>query len=360
MRLTLAAAFAALAAPVMADVPRVVTDLPPVHALAAQVMGDLGVPVLLLDRGANAHSFQLRPSQARSLEEADLLIWIGPEMTPWLARSADAVAGRAATLALLDLPQSHRQDFGAAGAHDHGHDHASGHDKATHASAGDDHKHDHGHDQSHGHDHGSGHDKAAGDAGGHDHDHDHDHGHDEAGGHGHSHDGVDPHAWLDPANGGAWLGAIAETLATLDPANAATYRANAAAAQADLRALDARIAAVLAPHGDKPFVVFHDAYGYFSAHYGLTVAGSIALGDAAAPGAQRLREIRDTLVTGGVVCVFPEAQHDPGLVRTVVEGTGVRVGGTLDPSGSTLDAGPGLYATLLTGLAEGIADCLKG
>jgi zinc transport system substrate-binding protein len=108
----------------------------------------------------------------------------------------------------------------------------------------------------------------------------------------------------------------------------------------------------------KPFVVFHDAYGYFTSHYGLTQTGSIALGDAAAPGAGRLQELRAQMTGGNIVCAFPEAQHDPKLVQTLVEGTAVKVGPTLDPSGSSMDPGPGLYAALLGGLAENLRACL--
>ena len=83
-----AAAFAGLLAfPAVAEVPQVVTDTPVVQSLVTTVMGDLSEPMLLLDRGADAHDFQLRPSQVRALAGADLVIWIGPEMTPWLNRA---------------------------------------------------------------------------------------------------------------------------------------------------------------------------------------------------------------------------------------------------------------------------------
>ena len=51
----------------LADVPQVQTDIPPVAALVAQVMGDLGAPGVLLDKGGDEHDMQLRPSQMRAL-----------------------------------------------------------------------------------------------------------------------------------------------------------------------------------------------------------------------------------------------------------------------------------------------------
>lgn len=307
--------FALASTPAFADVPKVVTDIPPVHALVAEVMGDLGQPELLLDRGADEHSFQLRPSQAASVAGADLVVWIGPDLTPWLDSALGLRPAEAAALGLLDARATETRAYGAAAKdQDHGDpDH-------------DDHAHDdHGHD---------------------------DHGDD------HAHDGIDPHAWLDPDNGKAWLGLIALELSRLDPENAATYLTNADAAAGRIAALDTEIDALLAPVRDRPVVTFHDAYGYFAAHYGLTMAGSIALGDASSPGAQRLRALRATMTAGEVACIFPEAQQDMALVTQMAEGTDVRIGGALDPVGSTLEPGPGAYAALLRGLAETIADCL--
>lgn len=303
--------------PAFAEVPSVVTDIPPVHALVAQVMGDLGQPELLLTKGADEHDFQLKPSQAGAVADADLVVWIGPELTPWLDSAMETRPEGASALALLDAEGTERRAYDEGGAEE-------GHD---------DHAEEAGHD-------------------GHDED-----GHDEDG---HDHGGEDPHAWLDPGNAETWLGLIAVRLGELDPENAAIYAANAEAAKAEIVALDATLAARLAPVKDKPVVTFHDAYGYFGAHYGLAFAGSVALGDAASPGAARLADLRATLEAGAVLCIFPEVQHDPKLVEQMADGTGARIGGALDPVGSTLEPGPGAYAALLTGIAETLATCLEG
>lgn len=355
LRLTAAPACLLLASTAHAEVPSVVTDIPAVHSLATQVMGDLGEPEILLGQGGDAHSYQMRPSQARALQDADLVFWVGPEMTPWLQRSLDSVSADGKAVALLQAEGTFRRAY-AAGGHDE-HDH-EGEDHADQDHSGHDHAgHDHGHEEAH--------DDHAHEAEGHE-DHAHeeheDHAHEDHAGHddheGHDHSGTDPHAWLDPANARAWLSVIAAELAAADPENAATYSSNATAASDGIAALDADIAAQLAPVQGRPFVVFHDAYGYFADHYGLTVAGTIALGDAAAPGAERLTEIRHLLEEEAAVCIFPEAQHDPRQVEALVEGTPVKLGAALDPSGSNLTFGPDLYTGLLSGLADTLADCL--
>lgn len=316
--------------PAFAEVPKVVTDIPPVHALVAEVMGDLGQPELLLDKGADGHDFQLRPSQAGAVAGSDLVVWIGPELTPWLDSAMKNRPAGAASLGLLDAKGTALRSYGEDSG-EHGHDDET----ESHGEAGHD---DHAHED-------AGHDDA---------------GHDDAGHDDHGHDGLDPHAWLDPGNGQHWLGLIAAELSGLDPDNSATYAANAIAAAERLDALDSDISAMLEPVKGKPLVTFHDAYGYFGAHYGLNFAGSIALGDAASPGAARLKELRAKLEAGEVLCIFPETQHDPALVTQMAEGTGARIGGALDPVGSSLEAGPGAYAALLQGMATTIADCVKG
>jgi zinc transport system substrate-binding protein len=360
MRVPTLAAATLAAGTAAADVPVVVTDTPVVHSLVSQVMGDLGAPTVLVEQGADEHSFQLRPSQAAALADAGLIFWVGEELTPWLARALEATSGAGETIALLDVPGVTLMEYGdGSGAHDH--DEHGGESAAAH----DDHGHDHGHEEAaaekHDHAHeGHDHEEAAAqeDHAHDDHGHD-DHGHDEAGheGHDHAHGGVDPHAWLYPENAKVWLSAIAAELSEVDPANAATYAANAEAAALRVDAAVAEAAATLEPAHDRPIVVFHDAYGYFARAFDVEIAGSIALGDAAAPGAQRLRELQERIGAEQIACVFREPQHDASIAESVASDAGVGIG-TLDPSGSSLTYGPALYETLLTSLASSIAECV--
>lgn len=311
MRFLLPLLIASTALPALAEVPRVVTDLPPVHSLVAQVMGDLGEPVLLVEGGADAHSFQLRPSQAAALQEADLLVWMGPEMTPWLERALDGLT-EATQLSLLHsdgtllraLTDEARDEVAAEDGHE------EGHDEEAHDAEG--------------HDHGS----------------------------------TDPHAWLDPDNARLWLGQIAAALAVADPENAARYQANAEQAEAALAAMDQAIAAQLSPLASHPAVVFHDAYGYFSDHYRLTMPAAIAESDASSPGAQHLAAV-EAVLRQGRTCLFPETNHDPKLAEQLAEATGATLGAPLDPEGATLPPGAGLYEALMRGLAANLAACLQ-
>ena len=290
--------FALLATPTLAEVPAIVADTPVTASLVQQVLGDLGQPVLLLDKGADPHDFQLRPSQARALQDADLLIWVGPELTPWLDRAATQIAPQKQLSLLPASPV--KRSYDAAAAHDHDDHSAEDHDHAS----------------------------------------------------------LDPHAWLDPQNGAAWLDAIAARLAEADPDHAATYRANAEAAQTTLADRDAALTQLLAPAKGKPLVTFHDAYGYFTDHYGLTPAIAVTLGDATAPSAARIREVQDQITATGAVCAFPEATQPTRLIEDLTAGTNLRIGEALSPEGAELDIGAGLYGALLDQMGQRIAACL--
>lgn len=347
------AALAAGAAPALAEAPRVAVDIAPVHSLVARVMEGVGTPDLVIPPGASPHEYSLRPSEASALQAADLVFWVGADLTPWLEDAIGTLAEGAEVRALLEAEGVTLLEFREGAlfeAHDHGHDHGDhDHDHGETASAEADHDHDHDHDEDHA------------DAS-HDHDHDHDetaaahddHGHDDHAGH--DHGAHDPHAWLSPANAEAWLDVIAGDLSAADPDNADTYAANAEAARAELDALRDDIAATLEPVADLGFIVFHDAYQYFETAFDVPASGAISVAAAEDPSPARVAEIQDRIRNENIDCVLAEPQYNPGLVATVAEGTGVQTG-VLDPLGSDLEPGPELYPHLLRNLADTLADC---
>lgn len=352
----------------MAEVPRVAVDIAPIHSLVARVMDGVGEPGLILQPGASPHEYNLRPSEAALLQEADVVVWVGPDLTPWMQDAVETLAGGAAQLTLMEaegtilLPFREGALFEAHvhGEDDHGHD-DHGHDEHGH----DEHGHDaHGHDE-HGHDdHGHedhahddhAHDEHAHDDHGHD-DHAHDdHGHDDHA-HAHAHGANDPHVWLSPANASLWLDLIAARLSAADPANAGAYFANAAAGKAELASMEAEIAAILDPLRGGRFIVFHDAYQYFETAFDFPASGAISLSDAADPSPARIAEIQARVTEQDIACVLSEPQFNPGIVAVVMEGTEARTA-VLDPLGTALEPGAALYPAMMRGLATTLAGCL--
>ena len=321
--LSLSVAASLLAGTAVADVPRVAVDIAPVHSLVARVMQGVGEPSLIVAPGGSPHEYNLRPSEAAALQEADLVFWVGPDLTPWLDGAIDTLASDATLTELFEADGTIQLLFRENALFEL---HIDTHEDVDHA-----------------------------DHGGHDHDEAHE-GEDHAG-HEHAHGAHDPHAWLSPDNGAVWLNAIAAQLSAADPENAATYQANAAAGREELDALKSEINSILEPVRGREFVVFHDAYQYFENAFGFPAAGAISVSDATDPSPARIAEIQARVAEQGVTCVLSEPQFDPGIVAAVMDGSEAQTG-VLDPLGSDLEPGAALYGQVLRNLATALANCL--
>lgn len=316
-----------------ADVPRVVTDVAPVHGLVSMVMGDLGTPDVILPPGASPHHYAMRPSEARSLSRSDLIVWVGHGLTPWLEGPLDTLAPDTQRLELMAskgttlLP---KREAGLFGGHDHGEAQDDDHrDEDGHA-----HEEEHTHEEEHGHDDGHGHGGAQGAT------------------------TVDPHLWLSPENATVWVSNIAEALSRLDPENETTYRSNALAASERINAQADQIKRALDPVKDKKFVVMHDAFQYFTTYFDMAPYVAVKSVEADQPGASRIALLRDALAKSGVVCAFSEPQYDVSLLETVTGDLDIGLG-TLDPLGADIPMGPDHYVQLLASVSDGLSECLS-
>lgn len=305
---------------------RVLTSIKPLQLIAAAVQDGVGQPDVLLPASASAHHYSLRPSDVRRLRDAELFYWIGPDLESFLPRALSAREGT--TVAVQDLPKLTLRRFGDA-----------------HTHAEDDH---HDHDPDHDHDRDDAHD-------GHEHDHaahadEHDHDHRPG--------SLDAHLWLLPANAVVIAERMAADLAAADPANAGRYQANSSAFAERVEALDGRLKQRFAKVQNKPFFVFHEAYDYFEAAYGLRHAGVFTAGGEAQPGARHVAAMRERLQQAGPSCVFSEPPARPRLAETLTAGLPVKMA-ELDVLGVGLPTDAKGYEQLLEGLGDTLADCLE-
>ena len=310
-----------------ADV-NVVTSIKPVHSLVSGVMQGVGSPTVIIEGAGSPHTYSLKPSQAKQLQNADLVFWMGDELETFLEGPIQNIAQNAKSIKLIDSHGLKKIKFREGGMFDEhdDHDDHDDHDKEEHAK--DDHD-DHGHD------------KHAKD------DHD-DHGHGE----------FDPHVWLDPINAKAVVHEIEEALVKADPKNAKKYEANAVRMAGKLDQLVTELRVQLQPVQGKGFIVFHDAYQYFEQRFGVAAIGSITVSPEVMPGAERVKALREKIRGLRATCVFSEPQFEPKLVRTLVDGTGAQTG-VLDPLGSSLTKGPDLYFELVREMARSLKECLS-
>jgi zinc transport system substrate-binding protein len=148
----------------------------------------------------------------------------------------------------------------------------------------------------------------------------HDHEEDDAAPHGHAE--LDPHIWTNPLLVKQMAVTIEHALAALDPAHAADYRAHLTQLINDLDALDRDLRAELAGVTARRFMVFHPAWGYFAAAYGLEQVAIEESGKE--PSAQQLAALIDQAQREGVRVIFVQPQFPrkaAAQVAQAIDGT---------------------------------------
>lgn len=302
---------------------KVVASIKPIHSLVSYVMDGVGTPSILVDGSSSPHTFQLKPSHAQMLQDADIVFWIGEDLESFLETPLESIATNAKTITLMELDDIELLKFREkhifeehAGHDDHGDEHEEGHDE--HEEGHDEHEDEHGH-------------------------------HDE-----HNHGEFDIHFWLDPAIAKVIVKNIAKELSNIDVVNKATYEANASKAISELDELIAETK--LKINKNATYVVFHDAYQYFEERFGIEVLGALSVNPEILPGAKQLAEIREVIEHENVNCIFSEPQFNPSIAKTIAADTGVKAA-VLDPLGAELDPSKDLYFDLIADMASSFSGC---
>ncbi|KQP62536.1 metal ABC transporter substrate-binding protein [Methylobacterium sp. Leaf111] len=234
--------------------------------LVAQVGGDHVAVTSLVQPNADAHGYAPAPSDARTLADANLVVVNGLGLEGWIDRLIKASGTKApVVVASAGVKPIEAEDDG----HGHG-----------------------GPGQAHGH-----------------------------------HD--DPHAWQSIANARIYVGNIRDALVRIDPDHAAAYTDNAKAYLASLDALEAEVRTGIAaiPKAQRRIITTHDAFGYFTAAYGLTFIApqGVSTDSEASPRdvARIIRQIRQEKIPA----VFLENISDPRLMQQIARESGAVIGG---------------------------------
>jgi len=295
-----------------ADV-KVVTSIKPMHSLVSYIMDGVGKPDVIVDGYNSPHGFSLKPSHAKMLENADLVIWIGEDLEAFLEKPLETIAKKAKNIELMDLKGIKKLEFREKNIFE-------GHE---------DHKEHAGHKE-------------------------HDDHKEKDGYKGHAHGEHDPHVWLDPINAKIFIKEITKQLIKLDSANSSIYKSNSKKALAEIDKLIKDIKSNLKK--DLRFVVFHDAYQYFENRFDIQVLGALTVNTDVMPGAEQLSEIREVIEHEKVNCLFSEPQFNPAIIKSIAKDTNVKTG-ILDPLGSELDKGKNLYFNLLKNMSSSFKGC---
>jgi manganese/iron transport system substrate-binding protein len=166
-----------------------------------------------------------------------------------------------------------------------------------------------------------------------------------------------PHAWMSPANAAIYVENIRKALVKMDPANEATYTANAAAYTAKIKALDDPVRQKLAaiPEEQRWLVSSEGAFSYLCANYALKQLYLWPINADAQGTPQQVRKVIDGVRANKIPVIFSESTVSDKPARQVAQESGARYGGVLYVDSLTDADGPApSYLKLLEANAETI------
>jgi zinc transport system substrate-binding protein len=297
---------------------KVIASIKPLHSLVSFVMDGVGTPDILVDGSSSPHTFQLKPSHATMLQEADIVFWIGEDLESFLETPLESISKNSKHITLMESDEIELLKFREKNIFD-----------------------DHDEHDEHADEHGDEHDEHGDEHDGHD---DHEHAHGEH----------DIHFWLDPEIAKTIVKIITRELSEIDPANAPSYESNSIKALNEIDQLISKTKGKI--NSDAKYVVFHDAYQYFEKRFGIEVVGALTVNPEVLPGAKQLSEIREVIEHENVNCLFSEPQFNPGIAEMIAKDTGVRAA-ILDPLGAELEPGKDLYFDLIGDMASSFESC---
>jgi ABC-type Zn uptake system ZnuABC Zn-binding protein ZnuA len=299
--------------------------------LVGNVGGDMIELATMLPVGADPHTFVPTPQDAAAIADAHVVFMNGLNLEEFLEELINNAGGEAAVVAVATHVDT--REFEEMDAPGQGDEKGDGHEDgpADHSDRGED-----DHDE-------------AGD------DHEDEHGL--------GPQGVDPHVWMTPTNAMVMVHNIEHALSELDPANAASYEANANAYEAQLQELDAWVLTQVEsiPAENRELVTDHDALGYYTSRYGLDVVGTVvpAYSTNAEPSARELAELQETIQKFETKAVFVGTTVNPVLAAQVAEDTGIKLiplyTGSLGQAGSGVET----YVDLIRYNTTAIVTALK-
>lgn len=139
----------------------------------------------------------------------------------------------------------------------------------------------------------------------------------------HEETAVDPHVWLSPKRVIAMVQAIGDELSTIDEQNRETYRQNVQSYVTEIETLDSEIKNDMEYLGDKSFLIYHGAYGYFADDYGLKMISIETQGKQAT--AVEIGVVIEYARDNNIKTVFYQEEFDDSQAQTIAEEIGGRV-----------------------------------
>ncbi|MCK4337532.1 MAG: zinc ABC transporter substrate-binding protein [Candidatus Aminicenantes bacterium] len=239
---------------------RIVTSIFPLKEFAGAVAGDRGEVSLLLKPGAEIHTWKPKPSDMIKLSKADLFIYIGADLEPWISDIFKSFKKH--NIKILEASQGLEL-------------YLEGHEHRTDRNSD------------------------------------------------HRHGFMDPHIWFDFQYDQIIIAKITDILSEMDPQNKLHYQKNALSYQKKLQKLDIQYMAGLKDCDQKIIVLGgHNAFGYMARRYNLKLISLYGLSPNARPGPKQIAEIVDMAKKNNIKTIFYETFVNDQLTQVLAREIG--------------------------------------
>lgn len=243
----------------------VVTTIYPIQDFAMQVAGEQAEIINLVPAGMEPHDFELSVMQMQLLEDADIFVYNGAGMEPFVEKTVESLTNKDLIIveAAKDVPLLQET---------HSHEHEEGHGK----------------------------------------EHDSDEGN------------YDPHTWLGIENAKMEVEAIRDAFCKFDASNADLYTDNAEAYNEKLEELKQKYHNELQDVATRQIVVAHEAFGYLCKENELTQEAIEGLTADSEPDSARMKEIIDFCNQNKIKVIFFEELVSPKVANAIATEVGAK------------------------------------
>lgn len=153
-----------------------------------------------------------------------------------------------------------------------------------------------------------------------------------------------PHLWMNPEYALKYAELVRGILSNADPANKDYYQANYDKYSAVLTQLDAAITKDVqtVPAANRKLLTYHDSWAYWARHYGWTVIGAIQPSDFKEPSAKEVADLINQIKTEKVPAIFGSEVFPSTTLQTIARESGATYEDKLrddEPPGAVTDKG---------------------
>ena len=256
----------------------IVVTIKPIYSLVAHLTDGISTPILLSNNMQSAHHHNIRPSERRLTDHADMIIWIGPQMETYLAKIIQQQKNSTIKISLMQADNISLLSKRSKHSHNKEHQHSATANKLNSKK-------------------------------------------------------IDQHIWLSMTNAKTMSHHISKKLITHDPDNTEHYKQNLKKLLNKIEKTDNEIKEILKDNR-QPFIVAHDAFQYFEKEYNLNYVAALNTGDDTSTSLKHLKKIKSLIKKNKIQCLIYQ-QPKPDIINTLTRKTEVKTT-ALDPLGINL------------------------